>query len=68
MEGSSRNMTGKPNIDYWVSRIPSTLPGGKKEGGGGPAGREGAIPKVANGNYTSTHNNLIKFGIQGSKV
>lgn len=53
-------MTGKPNIDYWVSRIPSTLLGGKKEGGQGPAGREGAALKVANGNYASTHNNLIK--------
>lgn len=43
-------MTGKPNIDYWVSRIPSTLLRGKKEGGGGQAGREGAILKVANRN------------------
>lgn len=51
-------MTGKPNIDYWVSRIPSTLLGGKKEGGQGPAGRSAL--KFANGNYASTHNNLIK--------
>lgn len=67
MEGNSKNMTGKPNIDYWVSRIPSTLPGEKREGGG-PTRREGAILKVANGNFAPMHNNLIKFGIQGSGV
>lgn len=53
-------MTGKPNIDYWVSRIPSTLLGGKKEDRGRQGGSEGAALKVANGNYASTHNNLIK--------
>jgi len=41
---------------------------GAEQGRRGPAGRDGLGLKVANGNYASTHNNLIKFGIQESEV